>query len=91
MAGEKDFDSTTLTFWLVFIVGMVLVMGLYRGFMGPLTAKKIPKQKLRSRKGPPKKIKGHMGHPVETSRCKKDDNRVRCVCERPIVHTHCLS
>ena len=66
MAGEKDFDSTTLTFWLVFIVGMVLVMGLYRGFMGPLTPKKIPKQKLRSRKGPPKKIKGHMG-PVETS------------------------
>ncbi len=50
MAGEKDFDSTTLTFWLVFVVGMVLVLGLYRGFMGPLTPKKSPKQKLRSRK-----------------------------------------
>jgi len=35
MADNEDYSK--LTFWLLFIVGMILVVGLYNAFMGPLS------------------------------------------------------
>ncbi len=66
MAGEKDFDSTALTFWLVFVIGMVLVITLYKGFTGPLTPENKPKKKKKSKIQAKDGVTSRTGRPLKT-------------------------
>ena len=63
MAGEleinKNFNSTALTFWLVFVIGMVLVMTLYRGFTAPDTPLGPEKACTRKIQKKSRTVKGH--------------------------------
>ena len=35
---SNDIDLTAVKFWFLFVVGLVVIISLYKGFMGPVTA-----------------------------------------------------
>ena len=65
MAGEKkETEYSALTFWLLFIAGLVVVVGLYKACMGPVTLdRSYTLAETEKRKAPKPKVKGHHKRP----------------------------
>ena len=48
---SSELDLTAVKFWFLFVVGLVVIVSLYKGFMGPVTDRSYSKTKT--------KVKGH--------------------------------